>query len=372
MTQLATPQSATGVTADVVELSECPLCGSLVLEALPVRNLNSRDEARIEHMRERLGGDFFVQQRLSICRDCNFVFQSTRPVPEDLEKLYAIFSETVSKVTPRPETMLEYVLKENSKDYVHMPAESLRILDRLGVLEGADYALEVRTYGGSLLALLRERGIGHVEGAYIQEFDAQAARRMFGIERLVPFSFARPIREFQPERDSYDLIVTYEGLTHTPDPVGFLRWIRDHLSEKGAAVLFREPDTPAYRRYQPLEIVFNNFHMNLLTGSSIEALVAAAGGLRATLHCDYHPGYAQPLYRNVVLERDDAATPELRPRGDGYDASFYRSWIAADDSPRKRRLSGMRRRLTRLLEPAAATVREEVAVTLRRRRQPKS
>jgi len=347
----------------VVELDTCPLCGSTELESLPVRNLNSRDPARVERMRERFGSEFFVQQRLSICARCNNVFQSSRPTPAALQMLYDSFAETVSKVTPRSENMFEYVFKDNPKDYVHMAAESLEFLDRLDLVDMTNSVLEIRTYGGGLLGLLRERGVSHCEGAYIQEFDREMARRIFEIEELVPFTFTRPIDEFIPARERYDLIVTYEGLTHSPDPVRFLRWIGDHLAERGSAVLFREPDTPAYRRYQPLEVVFNNFHMNLLNRRVAESLIKHAGGLRASLDEDYHPDYARPLYLNIVLTASgtDASAPISGPC---YDAHFYRSWIAEDATPRRRALSNARRRLVRLTEPVYVGMRDEIAASL--------
>ena len=60
------------------------------------------------------------------------MFQSVRPVPEGLERLYANFAGTVAKVTPTSETAVEYFLAENSKDYVQMPAKALKFLDEHG------------------------------------------------------------------------------------------------------------------------------------------------------------------------------------------------------------------------------------------------
>ena len=124
-------------------------------------------------------------------------------------------------MTPTSETAVEYFLAENSKDYVQMPAKALKFLDEHGLLDGVESALELRTYGGGLLAILRERGVAHVEGGYIQEFDGELARRLFGIENLTQFSFAQAPSSSRPPRAEYDLILGYEALTH-PDPVGLL------------------------------------------------------------------------------------------------------------------------------------------------------
>ena len=90
----------------------------------------------------------------------------------------------------------------------------------MACLDGVESALELRTYGGGLLAILRERGVAHVEGGYIQEFDGALARRLFGIENLTPFSFAQAPSEFEPSRRQYDLILGYEALTPLPGPGG--------------------------------------------------------------------------------------------------------------------------------------------------------
>jgi hypothetical protein len=332
-------------TDELVDLEACPLCGSSGLEELPVRNLNSRSPARIEQLRRVVGSDFFVGQRISICQDCGLVFQSTRPRPEPLERLYANFAASVSKITPTAESMFEYIFVENAQDYIHAPAKSLAFLDEHGLLEGVESALELRTYG-ALLGLLKERGVTHTEGLYVQEFDADLARRVFGVDELRPFSFARPIEDYRPARDEYDLIVAHEGITHSLDPVGFLRGIRDHLSERGKAVLFREPNTPEYRRYMPLEMVFNNFHMNLLTEPTARALVARAGGLSVDVFKERHPSFAKALYLDLVLRRREG---DSEAAADGrYGASYYRSWITWDARPERKPIRAARRSLARL------------------------
>ena len=58
----------------------------------------------------------------------------------------------------------------------------------------------------------------------------------------------------------------------------------------------------------PLEIVFNNFHMNLLTRDTLVGLVGRAGGLSVEVHDDYHPSFASPLYLDAVLRFGPAPT----------------------------------------------------------------
>ena len=360
---------ATATESLVEHVSACPLCGSERLQELAARNLNSRDPARAARLADLVQSDFFLEQKLSICRDCSHVFQSTRPVPEGLERLYAHFAGAVAKVTPTPATTVEYFLAENSKDYVQMPAKALKFLDRHGLLNGVDSALELRTYGGGLLAILRERGVSHTEGGYIQEFDAEMARRVFGIEHLAPFSFARPPSEFEPARPKYDLILGYEALTHSPYPLDLLSWIHDRLAPGGKAVLFWEPNTPAYRQFMPLEMVFNNFHMNLLTRDTLEGLIKRVGGLDLELHEDFHPSFAPPLYLNAVLRP--------KPGGDGrqpaatkgrYDEAYYESWLNWDTHPVLRPAGKVGRGVRRLARSAVRSVGAEVGPLLGRKR----
>ena len=344
-----------------------PLCCSERLQELPARNLNSRDPKRAQRLEELVQDDFFLDQKISICSDCSYVFQSVRPVPEGLERLYANFAGTVAKVTPTSETAVEYFLAENSKDYVQMPAKALKFLDEHGLLDGVESALELRTYGGGLLAILRERGVAHVEGGYIQEFDGELAKRLFGIENLTPFSFAQAPSEFEPSRPQYDLILGYEALTHSRDPVGLLSWIRDHLTSEGKAVLFWEPNTPAYREFMPLEIVFNNFHMNLLTRDTLVGLVDRAGGLSMEVHDDFHPSFASPLYLDAVLRRagsDDGSGP-VTVKSE-YDEEYYRSWLKWDTHPVLAPAGKVGRGFRRLAKGSLRTFRAELAPLLRR------
>lgn len=359
---------ATATDSLTERVTACPLCGSERLQELPARNLNSRDPKRAARLAELVRDDFFLDQKISVCGDCSYVFQSVRPVPEGLERLYANFAGTVAKVTPTSETAVEYFLAENSKDYVQMPAKALKFLDERGLLDGVESALELRTYGGGLLAILRERGVTHVEGGYIQEFDGELARRIFGIENLTPFSFAQAPSEFEPSRPQYDLILGYEALTHSRDPVGLLNWIRDHLSPEGKAVLFWEPNTPAYREFMPLEIVFNNFHMNLLTRDTLVGLVNRAGGLSVDVFDDYHPSFASPLYLDAVLRRtgSDNGSGPVAVKSE-YDEGYYRSWLKWDTHPVLAPAGKVGRGLRRLGLGTVRSVRSELGPLLRRR-----
>ena len=156
---------ATATDSLTERVTVCPLCGSERLQELPARNLNSRDPKRAQRLEELVQDDFFLDQKISICSDCSYVFQSVRPVPEGLERLYANFAGTVAKVTPTSETAVEYFLAENSKDYVQMPAKALKFLDEHGLFDAVESALDLRTYGGGLLPILRERGVAHVAGS---------------------------------------------------------------------------------------------------------------------------------------------------------------------------------------------------------------
>jgi len=318
----------------------CPLCGSERLKSLRVANLVSRAGADRDTVVAALGGETFpLEQTIAVCEACDLVFQVQRPDERGLELLYERFATALGKETPTSEHMLEYVVKVNAKDYVQTVASSLEFLDRESLLDGVNSVLELRTFGGGLVGLLQERGVEYCEAAYIQDFDAQAARRIYGVEALEPFSFAHGLGPFRSRRERYDLIVAYEALTHSRSIPELLDWLADHLEPGGAAVLFREPDTPAYREYFPLEIVFNNFHMHLLDGTRLHALFEEDRRFHVEGRQERHPGFATPLYLTLVLRPALDATPEISVPGAGqsFDAAFYRSWIARDRS-RLRRL----------------------------------
>lgn len=349
-------------------LEACPLCGSGDLTRLPVANLVSRDAGQLATVTEALGGERFpAAQSLAVCEACDSVFQAQRPNERGLELLYERFATALGKETPTAEHMLEYVVKVNAKDYVQMVGASLEFLDRHGLLDGVGAVLELRTFGGGLVGLLKERGIAHVEAGYIQDFDAEAARRIYGIEALEPFSFARGLDEFRARRERYDLIVAYEALTHARSIPEVLDWIAGHLEADGRAVLFREPDTPAYREYFPLEIVFNNFHQHLLDRTRLRRLFADDGRFDVEAWEERHPGFARPLYVNLVLRPTvGAASVTIPGAGPRYGTRFYRSWIARDAS-RVRRFGERTARMAERKSRGAAFRARRLARRLLRR-----
>jgi SAM-dependent methyltransferase len=347
--------SATAGEELLEKVNSCPLCGSDSFEELEVRNMNSRDPVQARRLAEAIGSDFFVHQRLSVCRQCHHAFQSVRPAPTSLESLYGDFTLALAKVTPDESNMFEYFLRHNVKDYAQLIGRSLEILDHQGLLEGAESALEVRTYGGSLAAMLRERGVPYVEAAYIQEFDALMARRVFGLSNLVPFSFARPISEFEPSREEYDLIVMYEALTHSPDPHAVLDFLDRRLTEGGRAILFREPDNPRYREYLSLDVVFNNFHLNLFNFDTMRNLFRDDGRFALRVLRERHPNFPTPIYFTCILSRREGGAVSEPPVEVRWTESFYRSWIRRDRSGVRQKLSGLARRLRSARRALAAS-----------------
>jgi SAM-dependent methyltransferase len=317
--------------SELERVTRCPLCASEDLSQFDVRNVNSRDPQRILELTDVLGSDFFVRQSIGICETCDHVFQLDRPSPAALADLYTAFSKTLGKVTASRSNMIEYLLRHNSKDYVTLTSTSIDFLDQHSLLDGVASVLELRTYGGTLLGVLQERGFEHCEGAYIDEFDAQMAREMFGIRRLRAFSFARGFADYAAELEAYDLILAHEALTHSRDPVSVLQWLRAHLRPNGRAVLFREPDTPKYRRYFPLEIVFNNFHLQLFSKKTLAFAIERGGFQNFELFADYHPAFTMPLYVTAVLhEQDGVRANSPREPARRYGRRYYESWVIRD------------------------------------------
>ena len=357
----------TADTASLERLEWCPSCEGARFEPLPVCNLNSRDAQRSARLQARIGDDFFLHQRIALCETCGFVFQDVRPSPLALQSLYDHFPAAVAKVTPTPESAVHYLLVDNPQDYVHGPGKALTFLERIGAIDGVRSVLELRTYGGGLAALMRERGIEHVEAAYIDGFDAAMAQRLYGLQHLTPFSFAAPIEEFGADRERYDLIVAYEALTHSRHPRALVRWIAEHLEPGGRAVLLREPNTPEYRKILPLEMVFNNFHMSLLTPATTRALVARSSRLPCRLYPDFHPDFPYPLYFNVVLG-DVSGDGEHVPHDDRLQPRrWWMSWIRWERSPALSVLVRARRATRRIGAPLWQSLRYELSAIGRRR-----
>ena len=357
---MATPASLERVAA-------CPSCGAADLDPLPTRNLNSRDAQRTQRLRAHLDDDFFVHQQLAVCRGCDLVFQEVRPTAQALQGLYDHFAAAVAKVTPTPETAVHYLLVDNPQDYVHGVSRALAFLDRIGATDGVRSVLELRTYGGGLAALLQERGVPHVEAAYIDDFDASMAQRLYGLDRLTGFSFAAPIDDVVVERERYDLIVAYEGLTHSRDPRAFVAWLAAHLEPGGRAVLLREPNTPEYRKILPLEMVFNNFHMNLLTPASAVALVRGATDLPCRLYPDHHPAHPYPLNLNIVIGDVAAGGEEVPHEHRAHPHEWWMGWIRAERHAVRSNVIRVRRAGARVAAPLAQAVRRELGALTRRR-----
>jgi hypothetical protein len=169
---------------------------------------------------------------------------------------------------------------------------------------------------------------------------------VFGLEHVSVFGFDAPLAEAPLARDRYDLIVLHEVLTHSPDPHAVLDWVDERLAAGGRAVFYREPDTPAYRPYQPLEIVFNNFHLNLFSAASLARLIAGDGRFSARLYDDTHPSYTTPVYVNVVAERGNG---DVSPAPPVHPPAFYDSWLARDRSAVRRFGHRLRQAATRRL-----------------------
>jgi hypothetical protein len=329
-----------GAAEPIEKVRSCPLCGGTDLHRLAVPNLNSRDPALTNALAQLVGGDWFVRQQLSLCQGCGHLFQSSRPTQAGLAALYTHFAAALGKQPLSGNAPLRAILLDNKKDYVDLPARSFRFIEQHGLIDGAKSLLELRTYAGVLPALLREAGLDHVEVGALQDFDRASAGQLFAIDRVVDFRYSSSLNELQVERERYDLIVMYEGLTHARDPIESLRWLRDRLAPQGAAVLFREPNTPAYRSDFPLEIVFNNFHMHLFSRTTLSYAVHAADGLTVDIHEETHPQFDAPLYLTAILRRGDHPPVSVDAR---QELRFYERWQQRDGS-RVRRLGHRVRR----------------------------
>ena len=84
---------ATATDSLTERVTACPLCGSERLRELPARNLNSRGPEGAARLEELVQDDFFLDQKISICGDCSYVFQSVRRSPRGCGTAYANFAD---------------------------------------------------------------------------------------------------------------------------------------------------------------------------------------------------------------------------------------------------------------------------------------
>jgi SAM-dependent methyltransferase len=178
---------------------------------------------------------------------------------------------------------------------------------------------------------------------------------LFGLSTLTPFSFVDPIEEFRPRHDRYDLIVMYEGLTHSRDPRAVIRWLRSHLEPGGVAVLLREPNTPQYRRYFPLSVVFNNFHYGLFTEATIRRLIESEG-LACEFHDERHDSFPDPLYLNVIIRDGGERSATGRRVEAPVREEFYRSWVREENNRIVQSIVNTRRGLNHLFGPVVRAI----------------
>jgi hypothetical protein len=328
---------------DIETSKECPICSSKDFKNLEVTSSFANSANKRELLSAVLNGNFFERQSLAVCSNCTHLFQLNHPSPTQLQSLY----DHAHKIFPthphrdhHGSNYFTFLLSNKSPHYTIDLMRRFQFMKELSLLENLNSVIEFRTFGGTL-ALLREMGVAHIEGAYNQEFDRDFCKAIYGLTQLHEFSYAKPIKEFKSQLQEYDLILGFEFLTHSPDIKSYISWIEDHLAPNGSAVLFVENNVPNYRKYHKLTTSFNNFHMNFLNRHTLGLAIEKHPNLEAFYFPGLHPifkrSHDEPHYMHVVIRRRGAAEiPELRKRKQVerkiYRADYYESWIRRDNS----------------------------------------
>lgn len=171
---------------------------------------------------DRAGRIGFAALRIAICRRCGFM-SLTEPRGEHLsDLLYGDFYSSSNPICENPENITDW--------------RALQLLDFIDAATGAGRgrALEVGCYDGQLLYQLRKRG-WRVSGCEPNPIGQQAAARHALDVKQAYFTTGL----YDPQ--SFELIVSRFVLEHVPEPLQFLRDVREALAP-GGTVFLEVPD----------------------------------------------------------------------------------------------------------------------------------
>jgi SAM-dependent methyltransferase len=287
---------------DIINVKECPLCRS---------HQNQVFDRRVFR-------DFAVQNRL--CSNCGFVFQSPRMSDADLAKFYEAEYRLAyqNEAGPTPKDLfiqggravelaafLRSVLPANPEPQVH---------------------LDIGCSSGLLLEKFRDdfklHGIGVEPGdAYRKFAQQQGLQVVSNLEELPP-----------PVKSQFGLISLVHVLEHLPEPVSYLRRLRqDYLSENGFLLV----EVPNLYAHDSFEVA----HLSAFSAHTLEQLLLQAGFILTAMRVHGAPrSKVLPLYL-TALARDS-----------GFDHSRL-GVVPEKRVPLKRSLGLLRRRLLERLVP---------------------
>ncbi len=287
----------------MIDVKACPLCGS--------------DRSQPFDRRSFKGWE--VRNRR--CTDCGLVYQSPSMGADELAAFYegeyrALYQG--SQGPGRKELILERGRAENLlfflKDRIPTPRRHLDI----GASSGA-LALRLQQHFGG-------QATGVEPGNAYREFAAASGLDVY--PSLEAFAASEP----QP----FDLITMIHVLEHLPDPLAYLRDLRDRHLDPDGRLLIEVPNLYSHNAFEVAHLVSFSEH-------TLREMLRAAGFRIQTLQRHGQPrSVVLPLYLTVLAQPARVSLPEAAPVRPERAVAF------------KRRAGMIRRRLLERILPGLA------------------
>lgn len=192
------------------------------------------------------------------CGECKIIFNWPRPTSENISSFYGPGY---------------YVFKRDDIDsFKRAILTYVRTVKLVEGLVSSRKVLDVGSAGGHLLALLKQLG-WEVTGVEISRAASEQSIKQWNIG-----VFNGSIHEFSKNRMTFPLVTAIDVLEHVPDPVPFIRAIRNVCEPNGYLVI----DTPNgksfhYKIFGAAWRGFNPFHIQLFDIDNVTSLLESNG-----------------------------------------------------------------------------------------------
>ncbi len=265
-------------TSFSLTITYCPLCGS---------NRSCEFDRRSSH------GYVLLNQ---LCRDCGLVYLSPRFSDAELEEFYKREYRILNDGAAEP---LEVHLSQQRQRAEHLAGISAQLR------RSVNNHLDIGSSAGILLLTLQERWGCQSVGVE----PSVAHREAAGGKGLQVFASLDEVLREVPQK--FDLITVAHVLEHVPDPVPFLRLLRERALRPDGHILIEVPNLYGHSCFEP-------GHLVSFTSTTLERALQAAG-YRVVFEKRHGIPRSQrrPLYLLVAAEpASTSAAPRAR-RGIG-------------------------------------------------------
>lgn len=208
------------------------------------------------------------------CDACGFLFADNTPDQSFLDEYYramvkktALLERRKTCDTPEPDFLMK--LHENSRDNI------------LRYVSAGDRVLDIGCYTGSLLSMLRERGVADVQGIDPSSYAAAIAQEQYQVPVTIGSIFD------DVEIGTFDFIIISHVLEHIADLPAFLLRVHSFLRPGGAVYievpdamnffLTSDPDDGFQIEHREPFLQFSVEHVNYFTAATLQNLMRRNG-----------------------------------------------------------------------------------------------